>query len=190
MVGINKGGAAPTSWNAAHSSKAARSRISSPRAETDTSTASRTDARKSRLESPGVAVPFKLLLALVVSHDRIDANRLASLVVLFRLLIAAVCGGFIVRRQISRCGEFAYATVYMSSWTARDSRSWVKGSGPLRNTEDGASGAGRAPSRRRSVRPRYCHALTAATVDDALTGVGLIEGITRAVASLTADVAS
>ena len=40
--------------------KAARSRISSPRAETDTSTASRTDARKSRLESPGVAVPFKL----------------------------------------------------------------------------------------------------------------------------------
>ena len=49
----------------------------------------------------GHAVPFKLLLALVVSHDRIDANRLASLVVLFRLLIAAVCGGFIVRRQIS-----------------------------------------------------------------------------------------
>jgi hypothetical protein len=49
-------------------------------------------------------------------------------------------------------GEWARASVSISSWTARDSRSSVTGSGPQRNTEGGQAGLEEAPSRRRSVR--------------------------------------
>ena len=87
-------------------------------------------------------------------------------------------------QSCSRAAASAHGQdVYISSWTARDSRSSVKGSKPRRNRRTGQAGLEEAPSRRHRSGDIIAHALTDATVDDALTGIDLIEGTTGAVAS-------
>ena len=56
---------------------------------------------------------------------------------------------------ISRCVESAQASVYISSWTAQDRPSSVKGVGRVETRRTGQAGLEEASSRRRSVRQHH-----------------------------------
>ena len=92
--------------------------------------------------------------------------------------------------SISRCFAPPQVPACFSSSTARDSRSWASVNGPLRNMEDGG---------RRGWNKRHlgvdrsgvivARALTEASVDDATTGITLIEVVDDALGRVTADAA-
>ena len=86
--------------------------------------------------------------------------------------------------------QYMWRGATLSSSTARDSRSWTRVNGPLRNMEDGG---------RRGWKKLHlgvdrsgvvvARALTEASVDDATAGITLIAAVDGALGRVTADAA-